>query len=95
MAHWRDVLPAGRLLEIRYEDVVADLEASARRMVDHCGLDWDPRCIAFHETRRPVRTASASQVRRPIYQTSQARWRAYQEHLGPLLAALGDLAPGS
>jgi Sulfotransferase family len=92
MAHWRAVLPAGRMLEIRYEDVVADLEASARRIIDHCGLDWDPRCIAFHEARRPVRTASASQVRRPIYRSSRGRWRAYAAHLGPLVAALGDIA---
>jgi tetratricopeptide (TPR) repeat protein len=90
--HWRDVLPAGRVLEIRYEDVIADLEASARRIVDHCGLEWDPTCIAFHEARRPVRTASASQVRRPIYRSSEGRWRAYQHHLGPLLAALGERA---
>jgi hypothetical protein len=91
-AHWRDVLPAGRVLEIRYEEVIADLEASARRIVDHCGLAWDPNCIAFHEARRPVRTASASQVRRPIYRTSEGRWQAYRDHLGPLLSALGDLA---
>jgi tetratricopeptide (TPR) repeat protein len=91
MAHWRNVLPEGRVFEIRYEDVVDDLEASARRIVDHCGLDWHPACVAFHEAQRPVRTASASQVRRPIYRTSEGRWRAYREHLGPLFAALGDL----
>jgi tetratricopeptide (TPR) repeat protein len=91
IGHWRDVLPEGRMLEIRYEDVIEDLETSARRIVDHCGLDWHPACIAFHEARRPVRTASASQVRRPIYRTSEGRWRAYQNHLGPLLSALGDL----
>jgi tetratricopeptide (TPR) repeat protein len=90
MMHWREVLPKDTLLEIRYEDVVADLETSARRIVDHCGLDWHPNCITFHETRRPVRTASATQVRRPIYRTSEGRWRAYERHLGPLLAALGD-----
>ena len=90
MAYWREVLPKETLLEIRYEDVVADLEASARRIVDHCGLAWHPNCIAFHETRRPVRTASATQVRRPIFRTSEGRWRAYERHLGPLLAALGD-----
>ena len=88
MAHWREVLPEGRMLEVRYEDVIADLEGAARRLVDHCGLDWDPRCIAFHEARRPVRTASASQVRRPIYRTSLGRWRAYEPHLAPLLAEL-------
>jgi tetratricopeptide (TPR) repeat protein len=92
MAHWRDVLPEGRMLEIRYEDVIADLEGSARRIVDYCGLDWDPRCIAFHKSQRPVRTASAAQVRRPIYQTSLGRWRAYEPHLAPLLAELGALA---
>ena len=92
MAHWRDVLPEGRMLEIRYEDVIADLEGSARQLIEHCGLDWDPRCIAFHKSQRPVRTASAAQVRRPIYRTSLGRWRAYEPHLAPLLAELGDLA---
>jgi tetratricopeptide (TPR) repeat protein len=95
MAHWRQVLPAGRMLEIRYEEVVADLEGSARRLVDHCGLDWDARCLAFHQTRRPVRTASAAQVRRPIYTTSQGRSHAYRQHLGPLIEALGDCASGA
>ena len=90
MAHWRDVLPNGTLLEIRYEDVVADLETSARRIVDFCGLEWHPNCVAFHEAKRPVRTASASQVRRPIYRTSEGRWRSYERYLEPLFAALGD-----
>ena len=89
MAHWREVLPDGRMLEIRYEDVIADLEGSARQLIEHCGLDWDPRCIAFHKSRRPVRTASAAQVRRPIYRTSLERWRAYERHLAPLLVELG------
>jgi tetratricopeptide (TPR) repeat protein len=89
MAHWRDVLPATTMLEIQYEDVIADLEGSARRIVEHCGLEWHPDCVAFYEARRPVRTASATQVRRPIYRTSAGRWRNYQRHLGPLLAALG------
>jgi tetratricopeptide (TPR) repeat protein len=93
MAHWRAVLPAGRMLEIRYEDVVAEVEAAARALVAHAGLPWDPRCLAFHEHRRPVKTASASQVRRPIYRSSQGRWQPYRAHLRPLLDALGDLAP--
>jgi hypothetical protein len=92
MTHWRDVLPDGRMLEIRYEDVIADLEGSARQLIEHCGLDWDPRCIAFHKSQRPVRTASAAQVRRPIYRTSLGRWRAYEPHLAPLLTELGVLA---
>jgi Sulfotransferase family len=88
MAHWHHVLPKGRVLDVRYEDVVADLEGQARRILAHCGLDWDPSCLEFHRTERPVRTASASQVRRPIYQSAIGRWRAYADHLQPLLAEL-------
>jgi len=95
MAHWRAILPPGRFLDIHYEDVVADLEGSARRLVAHCGLSWNEACVSFHEARRPVRTASASQVRQPIYRTSEGRWRAYERHLGPLIAALGDVVPAS
>jgi tetratricopeptide (TPR) repeat protein len=88
MAHWRKVLPAGVMLEVQYEEVVDDLETQARRIVAHCSLDWDERCLAFHTTARPVRTASAVQVRRPIYRSSVGRWRPKEELLQPLLAAL-------
>jgi tetratricopeptide (TPR) repeat protein len=88
MAHWGRVLPAGRILDVRYEDVVADLEAQARRILAHCGLDWDPRCLAFHATARPVRTASATQVRQPIYRNAIGRWRVFEPFLEPLLAEL-------
>src|SRR5262249_30039561 len=88
MAHWDQVLPSGRILDVRYEDVVADLEAQARRIVAHCGLGWDARCLAFHETERPVSTASAAQVRRPIYTSAVGRGRAYEPFLDPLLDAL-------
>jgi tetratricopeptide (TPR) repeat protein len=88
MAHWARVLPAGRIIDVRYEDVVADLEGEARRIIAHCGLDWDARCLAFHQTQRPVRTASASQVRQPIYGGAIGRWRVYEPFLGPLLAEL-------
>ena len=91
MRHWRAVLP-GKVLDVRYEDVVADLEGSARRIVAHCGLEWSDACLDFHETDRPVRTASATQVRRPIYTSSIGRWRRYERHLGPLLRALGPCA---
>jgi hypothetical protein len=87
-AHWRDVLPAGRILDIRCEDVVADLDGQARRIVAHCGLEWDPRCLDLHQTERPVRTASVAQVRQPIYRTSVERWRRYEGFLAPLLAEL-------
>ena len=89
MDHWRQVLPAGVMLEVAYEAVVADLEGQARAIVAHCGLDWDPACLDFHEGGRQVRTASTLQVRRPIYSSSVGRWKAYEPHLKPLLEALG------
>jgi tetratricopeptide (TPR) repeat protein len=89
MAHWRRVLPPGRILEVRYEDTVLDFENTAKRIVDYCGLGWDARCLDFHRTERPVRTASAAQVRRPIYRDAIGRWRHYGPHLGPLLDELG------
>ncbi len=88
MAHWRRVLPRGRILDVRYEDVVADLPNQARRIISHCGLPWNDRCLSFHETDRPVRTASATQVRQPIYKSAIGRWRVYEEFLGPLLTPL-------
>ena len=90
MEHWRRVLPAGVMLEVQYEELVADFEQQARRIVAYCGLEWDERCLAFHETQRPVRTASATQVRQPIYRSAIGRWRAYEPWLGPLLDALGS-----
>jgi tetratricopeptide (TPR) repeat protein len=94
MAHWLSALPQGTMLEVQYEDVVADLEGQTRRMLDFCGLDWDDSCLAFHETERPVRTASGAQVREPLYRRSVGRWHAYEEELGPLMEALG-IAPSS
>jgi hypothetical protein len=91
MDHWRRVLPSGRIVDVRYEDLVADLEGAARRIIAHCGLPWDARCLDFHRTERPVRTASAPQVRRPIYGNSVGRWRRYEPFLGPLLAELESL----
>ena len=88
MDHWRDILPEGRMLEVRYEDVVGDLEASSRRILAYCGLEWDPQCLRFHKTDRRVRTASASQVRRQIYRSSIGRWRDYRPYLEPLLQEL-------
>jgi len=90
MAHWHRVLPAGRILDVRYEDVITDLDTQARRIVAHCGLAWDDRCLAYHRTNRPVQTASSVQVRQPIYSSAVGRWRDYEEFLGPLLAALED-----
>lgn len=94
MAHWHRVLPPGRILDVRYEHVVADLEGQARRILAHCGLDWDPACLAFHRTERAVRTASATQVRQPIYRNAIGRWRAYAPFLAPLLAELAHADDG-
>ena len=88
MAHWHQVLPPGTILDVCYEDVVTDLEGQARRLLDHCGVPFDPRCLAFNESARPVRTASAAQVRQPIYKHSVERWRNYERWLGPLLREL-------
>ncbi len=90
MDYWRNVLPEGTMLDVSYEDVVADLEGQARRILTHCGLNWDPRCLDFHRQMRSVRTASFAQVRRPIYDGSVGRWRNYESYLGPLRAALGQ-----
>jgi len=88
MAHWREVLPPGVMLDVQYEDVVNDFEAQARRIVAHCGLEWEDSCLAFHETQRPVQTASAFQVRQPIYRGSVGRARPYKDMLEPLRRAL-------
>ena len=84
MQHWHDVLPPGRILDVRYEDTVADLETQARRILEYVGLPWDPACLDFHKTERSVKTASIAQVRKPIYKTSVARWKHFEKHLGPL-----------
>jgi tetratricopeptide (TPR) repeat protein len=93
MDHWRKVLPAGAFLDVQYEDIVADQEVQARRLIAYCELEWNPACLDFHNTKRSVRTASVTQVRQPIYTSSVERWRNYEKFLGPLMDALGDLAP--
>jgi tetratricopeptide (TPR) repeat protein len=93
MEHWRRVLPPGVMLEVQYEKLIEDLEGEARRLIAHCGLAWDAACLSFHETERPVRTASAQQVRQPVYRSSIGRWRPYARRLRPLIEALGvDIA---
>ena len=88
MAHWREALPQEVMLEVQYEDVVGDLEREARRIIAHCDLEWDDACLSFYKTERSVRTASATQVRQPIYQTSIGRWRRHEAQLQPLLREL-------
>ena len=89
MAHWRAVLPPGRIFEVQYEALVEDLEGWARRLIAHLGLAWDDACLRFHDSGREVRTASFAQVRRPIYKGSVGRWRRFEARLGPLIEALG------
>ncbi|MHB1422927.1 MAG: tetratricopeptide repeat-containing sulfotransferase family protein [Gemmataceae bacterium] len=87
MNHWRSTLPI-KMLEVAYEDTVADLEGVARRLLSWCGLDWEPACLEFHQTERPVRTASVTQVRQPLYTRSVARWKNYEPALASLFEQL-------
>ena len=88
MAHWRKVLPKGYLMELHYEDIVNDVEKKAREVIDFVGLEWDDSCASFHKSKRPIKTASVVQVRKPVYKTSVNRWKNYSKHLKPLLKAL-------
>jgi tetratricopeptide (TPR) repeat protein len=84
-SHWRQVLPQETLLVVPYAELVADPETWSRRIIEFIGLEWDPRCLQFHETRRSVLTASNWQVRQPVYSRSVGRWRNYEKFIRPLL----------
>jgi Flp pilus assembly protein TadD len=88
MEHWEKVLPKGFLTTVNYEDVVADTEKEAKRLIEFLGLPWDPKCVDFHKSDRPVKTASVAQVRKPIYKTSVKRWKKYGDGLQPLVDAI-------
>jgi tetratricopeptide (TPR) repeat protein len=89
MRHWDQVLP-GRILRVYHEDVVGDLEGNVRRMLEFCGLPFEPQCLVFHETQRSVRTASSEQVRQAINREGLEQWKHFEPWLGPLKEALGD-----
>jgi tetratricopeptide (TPR) repeat protein len=91
MQHWRSILPSGRMLEVKYEEMVESLESQSRRLIDYLELPWDDNCLKFYQTDRAVKTASASQVRQPIYTSSMNRWHKYKPYLKPLLDEIGDL----
>jgi tetratricopeptide (TPR) repeat protein len=91
--HWRNVISPDRLIEVDYESVVTDTEPQVRRLLDFCGLPWDPACLRFHETDRRVTSASLDQVRSPIYKSSVGRAQAFLPWLAPLEAALADQYP--
>ena len=88
MDHWDSVLP-GKILRVRYEDVVADLETQVRRLLDHCGLPFEDSCLNFHENDRAVRTASSEQVRQPIFKSGVDQWENFSDYLDPLRNILG------
>jgi tetratricopeptide (TPR) repeat protein len=90
MAHWRALLPPERFMEVEYEAVVENLEGEGRRLLGFCGLEWSEACLSFHQTRRHILTASATQVREPLYRTSVGRWKSYARYLEPLLCALEE-----
>ncbi len=89
MDHWHEVMP-GLMLDVAYEDLVADTEDQARRLIDYCGLRWEHECLEFHKSRNASTTASAAQVRQPIYSSSLQKWRNYEKQLAPLQARLSD-----
>jgi tetratricopeptide (TPR) repeat protein len=89
MRHWDRVLP-GRVLRVHHEEVVDDLDGNVRRVLEFCGLEFQPQCLEFYKTERSVRTASSEQVRQPIYREGLDQWRHFEPWLGPLETALGD-----
>jgi hypothetical protein len=82
-------------LDLHYEELTADQEAASRRLLAFCGLEWDERCLRFHDTQRVVQTSSVLQVRQPMYRSSVGRWKRYEAHLQPLLEALREGEPGA
>jgi hypothetical protein len=90
--HWLKALNIPTL-NVYYEALVDDLEGESRRLIDFLGLDWEPACLSFHETKRMVNTASSWQVRQRLYTSSVGRWLHYRDHLRPLYAALGMTDP--
>jgi hypothetical protein len=93
MDKWKEMYPH-RILDVYYEDTVANIEAQCVRLVEFLGLDFEPKMLEFYSSERLVRTPSASQVRQPIYMSSVQAWKRYEKHLQPLIASLGPLAEG-
>ena len=94
MEHWNEVLPEGFMTTVVYEDVVADTETEAKRLIEFLGLPWNEKCLEFHKSDRPVKTASVAQVRKPIYKSSVKRWAKYGKGLQPLMDAIEDRPGG-
>ncbi len=92
MAHMDRVLP-GKIHRVFYEQMIEDTEGEIRRLLSYCGLPFEESCLQFHQTERSVRTASAYQVRKPIFRDGLDQWRHYEPWLQPLQAALGPVLP--
>ena len=90
MDHWDKVLP-GKVLRVKYEDVIANTEQEVRKILDYCGLPFEEQCLAFHNTERAIRTASSEQVRQPIYASAVEQWRNFEAHLGAMRAEMEPL----
>ncbi len=91
MAYWKKVLPEGTMLDVRYEDIVNHPEKESKRIAEYLGVEWRAECLEFHEKKNTVRTASATQVRKPIYKDSINRWHKYEPYLQPLLNEIKDI----
>jgi len=90
MDHWNEVLP-GKVLDVHYEETVTDLEGQVARILEHCGLPFEEKCVRFHETERAIKTASSEQVRQPIYTGGMGKWRKFESHLGEWMEELGPV----
>jgi tetratricopeptide (TPR) repeat protein len=90
MDHWHQSLP-GKVLDIQYEELIADQESQTRRLLEHCGLPWEEACLSFHETERAVFTASSEQVRQPLYRTAVNHWRNYEHRLEAVIDVLAPV----
>jgi len=89
MRHWHQVLP-GFVYDVHYEALVTDMDGEVLKLLQFCGLDWEAQCLQPHKAKRSIRTASVTQVRQPVYQSSIAKWRRYEAHLGPLFDVIGQ-----
>ena len=90
MDHWHAVIPE-KVLDVNYEDVVADLDTQVKRILDYCELPFEEACLRFHETDRAVKTASSEQVRKPIYASSVNLWKNYEPYIDELIEILEPL----
>ncbi len=90
MDHWSSLF-SSEIFDVQYEELVVDQEKVSRQLIEHLGLEWDEKCLYFHNNKRAVRTASNLQVRQPIYRNSINRWKHYEKHLDPLITILQHL----